>query len=675
MPFSIDYSFYNNLVIYIVLSGRTKGISCTALEHKEQYMNTKQLQYLLTIAQFGNLSGAARQLGITQPALSKLIHEWEEYYGFVFFLSLRRQLTPTAVGRYYLDYAQRILDEQNRMLLSMRNLGGEQGQSIRLCTAPNRAAIIYSRVYRQFARTYPDIELSLLEQYAQDQPTALTRGKADLALGAGNNTAEVSDIPFAKEELLVALPVSHPLASRKSIKLKELQDTPFALQGHHHSIRSIAEELFDLAGFKPVVVFQSDDVLLLDAMLHQGVGAGFVSRIHVNPCEELRYISLEPRVFQTMHIRYRKDKELTEAQRYLAGLLIRQRLEDKRYEAIPSKEVDELLNIVEHNAKMSFPEHFSFSNGSKADIADNVNEVNLDTNILKYMIAIVDEGSLSKAADRFLLAQPAMSRHLRKMERMLGMQLFSRKHNRLYPTNVGKIFVNSARNILMYEHEMENYIRKYRSGHGGRIFVHCDSVIYEYFFKNIEKPFLKAYPDMKLSVSVDGEDSVREALQNASSDIGVFLSANPRHKLLQYEVLGHTELVYIADTERPVGRDSIYDDMTDQETGERKLMLAYPDTGLRKEQDRLIGRIFDESPKIAVEAEFPILKELAVIGGGDSIMPFKFIPEKAKARAVSFEPPEIYYLVMASNPARVLPPSVLRLMDFIRDVLCKFMEE
>ena len=148
-------------------------------------MNTRQLRYLVTVARIGNLSHAAGHLGISQPALSKLIRTWEETYGFPLFLRFGHKLAPTAIGRLYLDYAQRILDEQNRMILTMRSMGGEQGQSIRLCTAPNRASIIYSEIFHRFARVYPDIELNLIEQYALNQPSTILRGKADLALGAG----------------------------------------------------------------------------------------------------------------------------------------------------------------------------------------------------------------------------------------------------------------------------------------------------------------------------------------------------------------------------------------------------------------------------------------------------------------------------------------------------------
>ena len=610
-------------------------------------MNTRQLRYLVTVARIGNLSHAAGHLGISQPALSKLIRTWEETYGFPLFLRFGHKLALTAIGRLYLDYAQRILDEQNRMILTMRSMGGEQGQSIRLCTAPNRASIIYSEIFHRFARVYPDIELNLIEQYALNQPSTILRGKADLALGAGPVSTEVEDIPFARDELLVALPASHPLSSRKKIQLKELRDTPFVLQGPLNYIRSITNRLFPEAGFEPVTVFESNDVFLLDAMLRKGVGAGFVSQVHANPCEEIRYLSLDPPVYQMIHIRYPKGRALTDPQKYLAGLLIRQRLLDRRYIPISSPEVQELLEIERSKTQNDLTQPSLPAAGATAKMDDNSNEINLDTAVLKYMIAIVDEKSLSKAADRFFLAQPALSRHLRNMEKMLGMQLFSRKHNRLYPTNIGKIFVNSARNILLYEEEMNRDLAKYRTGHVDKITVNCDSVLTQLFREKIEKPFSKAHPDTE--IVLNGADE----------------------ELLSYEILGETELVYCRDPGAPplpCGTHPDHEKIISPENcpAHCSLLLSPAGTTLRKEQDRLFSSLFRKHPRIAAEADFPILCKLAELGGGDTILPLNMLSKETALRAFHFYPPEKLFLILADNPSRRLPSSVVELITFIR---------
>lgn len=238
----------------------------------------------------------------------------------------------------------------------------------------------------------------------------------------------MADLSFAHEELLVPLPVSHPTALRERIRLADLKNTPFVLQGPRHSIRILAEELFQEAGFSPVVTFESNDVILVDSMMHQAAGAGLVSQAHVFPCDELVYRPLDPPVHQTLHIRYPLGHTLAEPERYLAGLLIRERLSDPRYQANPLKEARELVQFAD--ADMGKREYPSFAVPQQKDTLlcaarHTPPQINLSTPLLKYIIAIVDEKSLTKAADKFFLSQPALSRYLHNVEDMTAASTFS----------------------------------------------------------------------------------------------------------------------------------------------------------------------------------------------------------------------------------------------------------
>ena len=391
-------------------------------------------------------------------ALSKFLAECGQIFGTTLFQRRNRRLEPTEEGRYVVECAQKILDQQNRMLLTMKNVTGSNRKRIRLATAPNRGAMIYSKIYKPFSRHYPDVSLELVELYATEQPGAIARGAVDLALGAGPFRTDTEDIPVAYEELLISLPAANPLAEKESIRLEELRDTPFVLQGTKHSIRILADQLFREAGFQPVVAFESNDVLLVDSMMHQAIGVGFVSKAHVFPCEELVYRPLDPPVRQTLHLRYPLEHELTEPEYYLAGLLAEERLADLRYQSSGNPFVVQLLENV--RTPLAFTGDKKLLHKAVGTSLQRIQEVNLDTKVLEYLIAIVEEQSLSGAADRFLLAQPALSRHLRNVENMVGMSLFLRDHNRLRPTGAGAIFVNNARNIVRIEKEMFRKIRE-----------------------------------------------------------------------------------------------------------------------------------------------------------------------------------------------------------------------
>lgn len=634
-------------------------------------MNTKQYYYLSTIAEYGNLSYAAQALDLSPSALSKFLTECERTFGFALFLRYGRRLHPTAVGRYVVECAQKILDEQNRMLLTMKDVTGGNQNRIRLATAPNRGATIYSKIYNPFSRRYPDIALSLTELYATEQPGAIARGTIDLALGAGGFTDDTTDIPIAYEELLISLPAAHPLAGQERIRLEELRETPFVLQGPRHSIRILAEQLFRQAGFHPVVAFESDDVLLVDSMMHQAVGVGFVSKAHVFPCEELVYRPLDPPVRQTLHLRYPLGHTLTEPEYYLAGLLAEERLADPRYQPADDPFVTRLLETV--RTPIAAAKSKSTLHGAVGTALQTVQEVNLDTTVMEYLIAIVEEQSLSKAAQRYFLAQPALSRHLRSVEAMVGMPLFSREHNKLRPTSAGTIFVNNARNILRIENEMFAHTSAYHAGRGGHLYLSCDPLFAEILHKKVEPAFHRLHPELTLVFAEQNQEQTLEALSSSSADLGIFLSTELTHPLLKCEVLTLTELVYCFAVNQCPPRWTAGDPLPPDFTP-RPQLFAEQGSTLRSEQNKLCAAFFSAAPAAACEADLSLLPQLANLGIADCIMPLNMLERTQHLRCAAFEPPKPLYLLLASHVGRTLPTVTKELILLIQNALADVLE-
>lgn len=628
-------------------------------------MNTRQYYYLATIAEAGNLTRAAEVLQVSPSALSKFLSECEKLFDSPLFLRYNRRLYPTAVGRQVVDYAQKILDEQTRMLLTMKEVSG-CSLRIRLATAPNRAAIIYSKIYRPFSRRYPDIALSLTELFATDQPGAIARGQIDMALGAGVPTPHTVDIPVAYEELLIALPAAHPLAGQDVIRLTDLQDTPFVLQGKRHSIRILAEQLFQQAGFQPVVAFESEDVLLVDSMLHQAVGVGFVSQVHITPCPELVYRPLDPPVQQTLHLRYPKGHQLTDPERYLAALLIEERLADPRYIPVDSPFVQTLRTeaFPEKNPAQS-P---AFTGQSDIGPSSLVPEVYLDTKVLEYLAAIVEEQSLAQAADRFFLAQPALSRYLRSVEKALGMTLFSREHNRLRPTAAGMVFANNSRNILRLEKDLLDWTHSYQKGRGGRLYLSCDPLLANLVHEKVEPSFHSLHPELSLVISQQDQNDTLHSLYNASADMGILLSTDPVFPLLHCQVLTLTELVYCF-SQNDLPNNWCSGDTIPSDFHPKAQLLLSRGSTLRKEQEKALTEQFGILPPTACEADLSVLGPLSRLGLMDAVLPLHLLDEPRRSTCAAFDPPRPLYLLLAHHAGRTPPPAARDLQDLVLEML------
>lgn len=67
---------------------------------------------------------------------------------------------------------------------------------------------------------------------------------------------------------------------------------------------------------------------------------------------------------------------------------------------------------------------------------------------MEYVIVISEEKSLSKAAERLLISQAALSQHVKKLETELDAKLFERQHGHLVLTDAGRVYVNGARRVL-----------------------------------------------------------------------------------------------------------------------------------------------------------------------------------------------------------------------------------
>ena len=119
-------------------------------------MNTKQLHYILAIAEEGGLTAAAEKLHITQPALSKYLAELEKELGTELFFQHKKRYYPTAAGKIYLDAASRIIavKEQTYQMISELSVGYQK--TITIGVTPLRGAIAIAKIFNLFHK-HPDI--------------------------------------------------------------------------------------------------------------------------------------------------------------------------------------------------------------------------------------------------------------------------------------------------------------------------------------------------------------------------------------------------------------------------------------------------------------------------------------------------------------------------------------
>lgn len=175
----------------------------------------------------------------------------------------------------------------------------------------------------------------------------------------------------------------------------------------------------------------------------------------------------------------------------------------------------------------------------------------MNTQILEYMIAISEEKSLSRAADRLLVTQPALSQQLKKLEQELGAKLFFREKNELVLTDAGKIYINGARLALSLYSSALAEIKKIRFSGKKQISMVYNNALLPVFTTKILPAFAELHQDTFIS-SIYGNASIaKDYLTNNMADIAILATTEMTHSFLEYIPLYEGELMLVLPEDHP----------------------------------------------------------------------------------------------------------------------------
>src|ERR1700721_1035438 len=193
-------------------------------------MEFHQLRYVCAIADTGNFSRAAERCQISQPSLSQQVLKLEEELGTKLFDRLGRSIRLTEAGDAFLPRARTILEQMETARSSAADQNTEFRGSVAVGVIPTVAPYLIPSYAAAFAKKYPDAKLRIVE----DTTSVLVEGLRDLSIDGAILALPLrhKDLELFRirtEPLFAALSREHPLASAKSLALKELRGEPFVL--------------------------------------------------------------------------------------------------------------------------------------------------------------------------------------------------------------------------------------------------------------------------------------------------------------------------------------------------------------------------------------------------------------------------------------------------------------
>ena len=230
-------------------------------------MNLKHAQYVLTVLRTGSMTEAAKQLYISQPSLSQTIRQAEEQLGMPIFNRDTAPLSLTYAGQMYVKAAREVMSIDTNLLNEIEEIKKESHGHMRLGFSVQRGMQLLPLVIPEFTQKYPYVRIELHEHGSDVLEQLLIEGVCDLALiTTSPKRRELHYELLVNEEIVLMADQNTNIAQRlpdgTTIDIAEAENEAFVMLRHGHSVRSIQEHLFQLRGFTPKVLLESNSLEL-----------------------------------------------------------------------------------------------------------------------------------------------------------------------------------------------------------------------------------------------------------------------------------------------------------------------------------------------------------------------------------------------------------------------------
>jgi LysR family transcriptional regulator, regulator for metE and metH len=191
------------------------------------------------------------------------------------------------------------------------------------------------------------------------------------------------------------------------------------------------------------------------------------------------------------------------------------------------------------------------------DGASTFRPVPLEIRHLRLMVAIVEEGGLTRAASRLNLTQSALSHQLKQIEESLGVTLFTRVKKRLVLTDAGEEVVQRARRILADIADLETDLRERASGRRGKLRLATECYTCYEWLPPLLKRFYRRHPNVDVEIVADATADPLSALRRGEIDLAILSSSVTATDVETFELFSDELLLVVAPTHRLAGRSHV----------------------------------------------------------------------------------------------------------------------
>ena len=240
-------------------------------------MTLEQLRLFRDIAHARSVSRGARANGVSQSAASQHLQEAERILDVQLLDRSTRPLRLTDAGRLYYDFCRDVLRRQQEFEAELGALRGQLEGRVRVAAIYSVGILDMSRLEQELRRRMPEVELAVEYLRPEKVYGAVQTDQADLGIVSyPEATREVAATPWREDRMMAVTAPSHPLASRKSLRVADLAGVDFVAFDDDLRVGREVERYLRRSGVPVNVVMHFDNIQSMKEAVALGTGVSIL---------------------------------------------------------------------------------------------------------------------------------------------------------------------------------------------------------------------------------------------------------------------------------------------------------------------------------------------------------------------------------------------------------------
>jgi DNA-binding transcriptional LysR family regulator len=246
-------------------------------------LNIYELNIFLVAAETENFSQAARQLNLTQPAVSMQVQALEKQLGVQLFHRVGRTLSLTEQGKALIPLARDMVNRAIHIEEEIESLKGEVVGHLKIGCSTTTGKYFLPHLAARFRQRHPRVQMTIVNHGRDRVLDELCDGSVQLAVVSSQPTIRDNEYRhFLTDHVILIVPTHHPWAQRDMIAPEELRGVDFILRDPESGTRLETEVALMGAGLSTNdlnVVLELGNSEAVSMAVEEGMGLAFVSRL------------------------------------------------------------------------------------------------------------------------------------------------------------------------------------------------------------------------------------------------------------------------------------------------------------------------------------------------------------------------------------------------------------